>query len=144
MPNIFIWPIDRTLSGATTPYESGPGNNCHEWILCIPQSSSIIGASPSDCLVILRHSLGESITLLLRCSRCILGQIEWPQKKGDLVEKRLSKLEMNTATWVQILDKAVCISYSAYTRLCYGQMVGQTRFFNQGIATSLGKEKLWI
>ena len=38
-----IWPIDRTLSGATTPGKSGPG------VLRIPQS--ITGASPLDFLV---------------------------------------------------------------------------------------------
>ena len=46
-----IWPIDRTLSGATTPSQSWPGSNGNEGVLCIPQSSSITGTSPSDCLV---------------------------------------------------------------------------------------------
>ena len=40
-----IWPIDRTLLGDTT----GSGGN--KGVLCIPQSSSINGTSPSDCLV---------------------------------------------------------------------------------------------
>ena len=43
MSNSFIWPIDTTLSDATTPGQSGPGS--------IPQRSCIAGASPSDCLV---------------------------------------------------------------------------------------------
>ena len=46
-----IWPIDRTLSGATTPAKSGPGSNGNEGVLRIPQSSSISGTSPSDCFV---------------------------------------------------------------------------------------------
>ena len=46
-----IWPIDGTLSGATTPVQSKPGSNGNEGVLCIPQSSSITGTSPSDCLV---------------------------------------------------------------------------------------------
>ena len=29
----FIWPIDRALSGATTPCQSGPGSNGHEEVL---------------------------------------------------------------------------------------------------------------
>ena len=41
----FIWPIDRTLSGATTPGQSGSGSDGNEGVLCIP------GMSPSDCLV---------------------------------------------------------------------------------------------
>ena len=48
---ISIWPIDRGLSGATTPGQSGPGSNGNEGVLCIPQNSSITGTSPSDCLV---------------------------------------------------------------------------------------------
>ena len=51
--------MDRTLSGATTPVQSGLGNDGNEGVLHIPQSSSITGASPSDCLVsFARHSLG--------------------------------------------------------------------------------------
>ena len=49
-----IWPIDRILSGATTPEQSGPGSDGN-------QSSKITEASPSDCLVsYLGHSFGES------------------------------------------------------------------------------------
>ena len=61
MLNSSIWPIDRTLSGATTPGQSGPESNNNEGVLCIPQSSSITEASPSDCLVSYPgHLLGES------------------------------------------------------------------------------------
>ena len=41
-----IWPIDRTLSGATTPGKSGPWSEGHKILLRIPQSSSITEASP--------------------------------------------------------------------------------------------------
>ena len=44
-----IWRIDRTLSGATTLGQSGPGSNGNEKILHIPQSSSISRTS-SHCL----------------------------------------------------------------------------------------------
>ena len=47
------------LSGATTPGQSGPGDDGNEGVLCIPQSSSITGTSPSDCLVSYPgHTLG--------------------------------------------------------------------------------------
>ena len=56
MSNSPIWSIDRTLSGATTPGESGPGSD-----VSIPQSSSITGASSSGCLVSYPgHSLEDS------------------------------------------------------------------------------------
>ena len=46
-----IWSIDRTPSSADTPGQSVPGSDDSEEVLRIPQSSSITGASPSDCLV---------------------------------------------------------------------------------------------
>ena len=50
--------IDRVLSGATTSVKNGPGRDGNEVVLRIPQSSSITGTSPSDCLVsYLEHSL---------------------------------------------------------------------------------------
>ena len=57
----YIWPIDMTLSYATTPDQSGPGSDSNEGVICIPQRSSFIGASPSVCLVsYVGRSLGES------------------------------------------------------------------------------------
>ena len=54
-----IRPIDRTLSGATTPGQSEPGSDANEGILHISQSSSITGVLPSDCLVsYLEHTCG--------------------------------------------------------------------------------------
>ena len=55
-----IWPIDRTLSDATTPGQSGSGSDGNEGVLYIPQGYNITGTSPSDCLVSYPgHSLGE-------------------------------------------------------------------------------------
>ena len=52
-----VSPIDRTQSGATTPSQIGPGSDCNKGVLCIP---SIIGASPSVCLVSYTgHLLGK-------------------------------------------------------------------------------------
>ena len=60
----FIRPIDKTLSSATTRGLSGPGSDGNKGVLHIPQSSSITGASPSDCLVSYPgHLLGESYSL---------------------------------------------------------------------------------
>ena len=47
----FIWFIDRALSGATTPGQSGPGSGGYEGVLHIPQNSSITGTTLSDYLV---------------------------------------------------------------------------------------------
>ena len=43
-----IWPINRTLSGATTLGQGGLGSDGNEGVLRIPQS--ITRTSPSDCL----------------------------------------------------------------------------------------------
>ena len=51
MSNSSIRPIDRTLSGATTQGQSGPGSDSNEGVLHIPQISSITEASPSDHLM---------------------------------------------------------------------------------------------
>ena len=69
-----IWSIDRTLLDSTAPGQSGPGSDGNEGVLSIPQSSSIIVTSPSDCFVSYPgHSLsGEGLTPLQRCSWCIL------------------------------------------------------------------------
>ena len=40
-----IWPIDRTLSGTTTPAQNGPGIDGNE------EALHISGISPSDCLM---------------------------------------------------------------------------------------------
>ena len=32
-----VWPIDRTLSGATTPGQSGPESDGNEEVYCIPK-----------------------------------------------------------------------------------------------------------
>ena len=42
MSNSSIWSIDRTLSGATTLGQSGPGSDDNEGLFHIPQISSIM------------------------------------------------------------------------------------------------------
>ena len=64
-----IWPLDMTLSGATTPGQTVPGSDGNEGVLCIRQSSSITGTSPSDRLVsYLGHSL---VGVLLFCRKAV-------------------------------------------------------------------------
>ena len=60
---------------------------------------------------------------------------------------------MDIANWVQILDKAVCISHRANTLekgmsptilpLVMGKTAGQIGLFNLGMATGLGERKLY-
>ena len=68
------------LLGSTTLGQSGPGSDGSKGVFCIPQNSSIIEASPSDCLMsYLGHLLGGGFIPLQRCSQCILH----PQLTGQ-------------------------------------------------------------
>ena len=53
--------IDRTLSCAPPLGQSGTGSDGNKVILCIPQNSSVTGASPPDFLMLyVGQSLGVS------------------------------------------------------------------------------------
>ena len=52
-----IKPINRALSGATIPGQIGPGSNGNEGVLCIPQTPSITGTSPSDFFSVISRTL---------------------------------------------------------------------------------------
>ena len=76
----FIWSIDRTLSGATTLGQIGSESNSNEGVLCIPQSSTITRASPSDCLMsYLGHSLGGGY------SSTEMQSADWAKRRLSLV-----------------------------------------------------------
>ena len=64
-----IWAIDRSLSGATTPGQSGPWNDGNKRVLCIPQSSSITGPSLTHFLGHMQDTPKGCLTHLLRCCR---------------------------------------------------------------------------
>ena len=62
-----IWPMDRTLSRATSPGQSEPGSDSNKGVL------HITGTSPSDCLMLyIRTLVWGGLTPLQRCSRCNL------------------------------------------------------------------------
>ena len=104
-----IWPIDRTLSGVKSDGNKG--------VFCIPQSSSITGTSPSDCLVLYPgHSLGVGLTPLQKCSRCILQ----PQPTGQTILKLkiyiviykvflLNKNILYTISWFKMTNLTIII-----------------------------------
>ena len=57
-----IWPIDRTLSAATSPGQSGPGNDDNNGVLRIPQSSSITRTSPLFRVISRTLFVGEVVS----------------------------------------------------------------------------------
>ena len=79
---VLINPYIGPCRGATTPGQSGPGNDGNEEILCIPQSSSITKASPSDCLMPYPgHTLGRVLPLC----RDAVGVFYSPSRLGKCV-----------------------------------------------------------
>ena len=75
-----ILQIDRNSWRASTLGHSGLGSNGDEGAPHIPQSSSITGTSPLDCLISYPgFSLVEGLKRLKRCSRSFLQ----PQPAGQ-------------------------------------------------------------
>ena len=72
--------MDKALSSATYPGQSGLGSNGNERVLCIPQSSSITGTSPSDCFV---SYTGHSLGGILPFCRGALGVFYSPSRLGN-------------------------------------------------------------
>ena len=73
-----IQPIERTLSGATTPGHNGSESNGNKGVLHISQSSSITEASPSDCLVSYpAHSLRGSYPIVEIQSVYSTAPVDW-------------------------------------------------------------------
>ena len=75
-----ILPIDRTLSGSTTPGQSGPRSDSNNEVLRIPKISSISGTSPSDCFMSYQDNGG-----VLSLCRDAVGVFYSPQPTGWLV-----------------------------------------------------------
>ena len=107
-----IEPIDRALSGVTILSQSGPGSNGNEGVLCIPQSSSTAGTSPSDCLVSYpRHLLGG---VLLLCRGTVgvfyrpswLGKGNWKNQGKELTPSPTSQYSSywKESLWVTLDD----------------------------------------
>ena len=72
-----IWHINRTLSGATTSGQSGPGSDGNEGVLCISQSSSIAGTSPWDCFESYPGHLLWGVSPLFRDAVSVFYSLNW-------------------------------------------------------------------
>ena len=92
-----IWPIDRTLSGATTLGQSGLGSNGNKRVLHIPQSSRA-GASPSDCLMSYVGTLVGKVISLWRDAVDVFYSPSWQsyrQKEREIKDKEKRKRQAN-------------------------------------------------
>ena len=89
----------------------------NEGVLCIPQSSSITGTSPSDCLVSYAgHSLGVGVLTFGRDSVGVidsLGLVTWPELGNPFVSQNPSGVYLSHSPGQ--------IQGCAYTICSYGQ-----------------------
>ena len=109
MSNSSIWPIDRTLSGATTLSLSGPGSNGNKGVVHIPQSSCITRVSPSDYLVSCPgHSLGKSCPSAEMQSVCSTATADWANSLGKSCPSAEMQSVCSTATadWANSLEES--------------------------------------
>ena len=81
-----IWRIYRNLSGDTTVGQIESGSDGIEGVLRIPQSSSIIGMSPPDCMVSY-PGLSLGVGVLLQC-KCVFGVFYSPSRLGNGLDER--------------------------------------------------------
>ena len=96
-----IWLIDRTLLGATTLGQNGPGSGGNEGLLHIPQRSSITGGWPSNCLVSYIQVTRSGVLTLCRDAACVF--ILQPQPTGPIrtikTKKKKTKNIITFSEW---------------------------------------------
>ena len=110
--NSSIWPIDRTLSSATTPVQSVPKSYGNEGVLHIPQSSSIRWATSSDCLVSYpRHSFWRGgLTPLQRCSHVFYSPSQLGSRKLSYRSKLVCMLILQKNSFTEASNSSCCWS----------------------------------
>ena len=86
-----VWPIDRILSGATSPGPSRPGSNDNKEVFHILQSSSIIGAPPSNP----GNSLVCAWGVLTLCRKAV-GVFDSPSWQGNINEDGVGYVKIQT------------------------------------------------
>ena len=145
-----IWPVDRTLSVATTSGRSRLGRDSNKWVLRVLQNSSINGTSQSNCL---GHSLVGGLTPLQRSSRCILQpqptgpqdtrwgeaypsaekQLEYSKAPVDWAIGYVEKAKRNIRTpneWIQKMAQKVYMSrHDWLEKVIYWELCKRQIFF---------------
>ncbi len=82
MPLVLFNPLDRVLSGAIIPGQSGPRSDGNEGVLHMgPKASALLEPHHQIVLCHIRTLVRGGLTPLQRCSRCILQ----PQLTGQYI-----------------------------------------------------------
>ena len=113
-----IWPVDRTLSGATTLGWNGLGINGNKVVLCIPQRSRITGTWPSDCFSVI--------------SRILVGGVLAVSREADSVFYSVRQ-HVNVAYVITNLSSDVLFKWS-----------GWNQFFHSNLSENFGNNRLFV
>ena len=104
--------MDRNLSGAANPGQSGPGSDGNEEVLRILQSSSISEASRSDGLVsYLGHFLEESYPSIERQSVYSAASADRDRDK-----------------WVHAFSDSICLQLNAIVQMEFERTYSNLEF----------------
>ena len=129
-----IQPIDRTLSCANIRGQSRPSSDSNKGVFCIPQSSSITGPSPSDCLV---SYPGHSWWWVLLLSREAICVIYLPSQVGKMpLEPFISKDKLIILRRIASADRDERVNH-----ICEYSKVAQKEYKTK--YNGLGKAILW-
>ena len=103
------------LSGATTPDQSGPGSDGNEGILCIPQISSIISASPSNRFVSYQDTHWSVLPLCRDLDGVFFSssRLRYPRKElhsdhGNRIDERCNMKYFMTLSTARFLHHGNC------------------------------------
>ena len=114
-----IQSIDKTLSGACTPGQSGPGSDGNKGVLCIPRSSHITVASPLDCLMSYPgHSLRKSYSTAETQSMYSAANGLFKRETRDDSTKK-KEFKTRGRIW-NIVGVCFCSFPSSYTPFSFG------------------------
>ena len=126
------WPIDRTLSGVTTPGQSGSGSNGNEGVLGILQSFSITGTSPSNYLMSYPGFLlaEEGLTPLKRFSWLWVGLTLTASLQKGILQSQPTRLiniriKVSTYTSPKFFQYFSDVSTIRYLQMVFVRFIGR-------------------
>ena len=94
-----IWPMDRTLSGATTPSQSGPGSDSNEEVLRIPKAPALKEFYNQIVSCLIQDTIWwGGLTSQQRSSRCILQ----PQPTGKSIYGNAHKICRKSCSYCDV------------------------------------------
>ena len=96
--------LGKVLSGSVTPDQSGHVSNGNKEVVCISQSSSIIGISPSDCFISYPvHLLGRSYPSAEKQSVYSTAPANWASSTIRWCAKSINNYSLKVSYWHQIV-----------------------------------------